>query len=79
VFLEGTKAASEAVDIFKKLGVPKMNIGKKEYFERNDNVLEGDRLYDFLLDSIQSHELKKLISNSNYYSEIIDRYKNVSF
>ena len=56
-----------------------MNIGKKEYFERNDNVLEGDRLYDFLLDSIQSHELKKLISNSNYYSEIIDRYKNVSF
>jgi hypothetical protein len=76
-FLEGTKAASEAVDTFKKLGIPKMNIGKKEYFERNENVLEGKSLYNILLSSIENKELKNLINNSKYFSDIISRYKNV--
>jgi hypothetical protein len=78
MFLEGTKAASEAVDTFQKLGIQKISIGKKEYFERNDNVLEGDRLYKILLNSIENHELKDLINNSIFFSDIIDRYKNVS-
>jgi uncharacterized protein YutD len=78
IFLEGTKAASEAVDTFKKLGIRKINIGKKEYFDRNENVLEGNSLYKFLLDSIENKELKKIIKYSNYFSDIINRYKNVS-
>jgi len=78
IFHEGTKAASEAVDTFKELGVHKINIGKKEYFNRNGNVLEGDHLCSFLLDSIKNQELKDLIKNSNYFSDIINRYKNVS-
>ena len=77
-FLEGTKAASEAVDTFKKLRIPKFNIGKKEYFERNDNVLEGEHLYKILLNSIENHELKNLINDSKYFSDIISRYKNAS-
>ena len=76
MFLEGTKAASEAVDTFKKLGIQKINIGKKEYFERNENVLEGDRLYNILLSSIENQDLKNLINNSKYFSDIINRYKN---
>ena len=78
IFLEGTKAASEAVDTFQELGINKINIGKKEYSGRNENVLEGKQLYDFLLDSIQNQELKQIIMDSKYFSEIIDRYKNVS-
>jgi hypothetical protein len=78
-FLEGTKAASEAVDTFKKLGIQKFNIGKKEYYERNDNVLEGDCLYYLLLESIQDQELKKIIKDARHFYEIIERYKNVSF
>jgi uncharacterized protein YutD len=78
MFLEGTKAASEAVDTFKKLGIQKISIGKKEYYERNENVLEGDHLYNILLSSIENKELKNLIDNSRYFSDILDRYKNVS-
>jgi len=78
-FLEGSKAAKDSVDTFKNLGILKISIGRKEYFERNENVLEGDRLYDFLLRSIESQELRSIISNSSYFSEIIERYKNVPF
>ena len=79
IFIEGTKAAIEAVDTFKKLGIQKINIGKKEYCGRNENVLEGDRLYHFLINSIGSTDLRSLIEESKYFSEIIERYKNVPF
>ncbi|MDR0473746.1 MAG: hypothetical protein LBH43_08785 [Treponema sp.] len=79
MFIEGTNEASTAVDVFKELGIQKINIGEKEYFERNKNVLEGDNLYYSLLESIENKEFKKLINNSKYFSDIIERYKNVYF
>jgi hypothetical protein len=76
LFEEGTKSASEAVTIFKDMGVDKFFIGKKEFSENNDNVLEGKKLYEIMLNSINNKILKQIITESNYYSQIIDRYKN---
>jgi hypothetical protein len=77
LFEEGTKSASEAVTIFKSMGVDKFSIGKKEFSENNDNVLEGKKLYEIMLSSINNEALKQMITESNYYSQIIDRYKDV--
>jgi hypothetical protein len=78
LFEEGTKSASEAVKIFGELGVNKFYIGKKDYSENNNNVLEGEKLYKTMLNSITDEKLKGIIENSSYYSQIIDLYKNVS-
>jgi hypothetical protein len=56
--------------------VDKFSVGKKEFSENNDNVLEGEKLYEIMLNSINNENLKKMITESNYYSQIIDRYKD---
>lgn len=78
LFLEGTRAASVAVDTFQELGIHEFNIGKKEFKERNDNVLEGQHLYEKMIETISNPELQEFIRSANYYSEIIDRYRDVS-
>jgi len=78
LFLEGTRAASIAVDTFKELGVNDFNIGKKNFADRNENVLEGKKLYEILLETITNKELQEFIQTANYFSEIIERYKSVS-
>lgn len=77
LFLEGTKAASVAVDTLQELGITEFSIGKKEFKERNDNVLEGQHLYEIMIETISNADLQEFIKSSHYYSEIIDRYRNV--
>jgi len=77
-FEEGTRAAAEAVDVFTGLGIDSFYIGKKDYSKNNINVNEGKELYEIMMNAISSIQLKNLILNSKYYSEIIDRYKDVS-
>lgn len=76
-FEEGTRSAEEAVKIYGELGIDKFYIGKKEYYENNANVNEGKLLYETMINSISDTNLKKIIETSSYYSQIIDRYKNV--
>jgi hypothetical protein len=76
LFEEGAKSAAETATIFKSMGVDKFFIGKKEFSENNDNVLEGKRLYEIMLSSINDKTLKAMISESSYYSQIIDRYRD---
>jgi hypothetical protein len=76
LFEEGTNSASEAITIFKSIGTDNFSIGKKEFSENNDNVLEGKRLYELMINSISNEILKQMITESNYYSQIIDRYRD---
>lgn len=78
-FEEGTMAAEEAVDVLNGLGIESFNIGKKEYSKNNQNVNEGKELYKTMLNSISDKQLREIIENSTYFSEIIDRYRNVLF
>ena len=76
-FEEGTKTAKEAVSVLHGLGINKFYIGKKDYSKDNKNVNEGKMLYEIMINSISDKKLKDLIKKSNYYSDIIKRYKNV--
>ena len=74
-FLDGTKAASQAVDTFKELGIASFQIGSKKFADRNKNVMKGEELATQLMNSITSEELKTLINESEYVTQIIDKYK----
>jgi hypothetical protein len=78
LFMEGTKAAENAVDTFKELGIKEFSIGKKLFRGRNKNVLEGKMLYEKMVFSIKDPNLKKIIEQTNNFYEIINRYKDVS-
>jgi len=77
-FREGTDAAIKAVDTFKEFNVDGFNIGNKRFEGRNNNVMEGQTLYEELLNNIKNAELKNLIERCEHYYEITERYKNVS-
>jgi hypothetical protein len=76
-FEEGTRSAEEAVKVFNELGIDKFYIGKKDYSENNHHVNEGRILYDLMINSISDKNLKELIEKSSFYSQIIDKYKDV--
>jgi hypothetical protein len=75
-FQEGTRSAKEAVSTFKELGVSEFYIGKKVFSENNTNVLEGENLYQIMINSINNQTLKTIIEESQYHSQIVDKYKN---
>ena len=75
-FIEGSKAASNAVDTFKGLGVDGFYIGKSYFHERNENVVQGYNISKKLLESIEDHEVKELVVSSHSVYEILERYKN---
>jgi hypothetical protein len=74
-FLDSTNAAKQAVDTFKDLGTPSFQIGSKKFADRNKNVMKGEELATQLMNSITSEELKTLINESQYVTQIIDKYK----
>jgi hypothetical protein len=76
-FTEGSNAAKKAVDVFSELGIEGFQIGSKYFSERNANVIEGDRLADALISTIDEPELLNLINNSIQVYQIIDRYKKI--
>ncbi len=73
--MDGTNAAKQAVDTFKELGIASFQIGSKKFADRNKNVMKGEELATKLMDSIISEELKTLINESQYVTQIIDKYK----
>jgi hypothetical protein len=76
-FSEGSNAAKQAVDIFNEIGIEGFQIGSKYFSERNENVIEGDKLAEALLSTIEDEELLGLINNSNQVFQIIERYKKI--
>lgn len=76
-FMEGSNAAKKAVDIFGELGIEGFQIGSKYFSERNKNVIEGDKLADALIATIEDKELLDLINNSNQVYQIVDRYRKI--
>lgn len=76
-FTEGSNAAKKAVDVFKELDIEGFQIGSKYFSERNENVIEGDKLADALIQSIDDKDLLNLINNSTQVYQIIDRYKKL--
>jgi len=76
-FIEGSNAAKNAVDTFKEFNVDGFNIGNKKFEGRNEAVLEGDNLYQELLNNITNEKLKSFIMKTAFFSEIINEYKNV--
>ena len=76
-FTEGAKAARQAVDTFKDLGVDGFFIGGNYFSERNEKVIQGDKISEKLLGSIKDDKAKELVANSNYVSEILDKYRSL--
>jgi hypothetical protein len=76
-FTEGAKAAREAVDTFKELGVDGFFIGTNYFSERNDKVIQGDKISEKLLASIKDEKAKELVTKSNYVSQIFDKYRSL--
>jgi len=74
--LEGSDAAKKAVDTFKDLDQDGFYIGTNFFSERNEKVMQGDLLAESLLNSIRSQELKKLITESEYLYQILDKYRD---
>lgn len=74
-FSEGTNAAIQAVDTFKELGIKSFQIGTKQFADRNKNVMKGEELANQLLESLKNNEIKALVNESNYVTQIIDKYK----
>ena len=73
-FLEGTKIAIEAVDIFSDLKLDGFWVGRIQYTKRNDNVMMGEMLAK-KLSKYLSKDVKNLIMNKIYPHQIIDMYK----
>lgn len=76
-FTEGAKAARQAVDTFKDLGVDGFFIGGNYFSERNEKVIQGDKISEKLLNSIKDDKAKELVANLNYVSEILDKYRSL--
>jgi hypothetical protein len=76
-FTEGAKAARQAVDTFKDLGVDGFFIGGNYFSERNGKVIQGDKISEKLLSSIKDDKAKELVTKSNYVSEILDKYRSL--
>jgi hypothetical protein len=76
-FKEGAKAAREAVDTFKDLGIGGFYIGGNYFSERNEKVLQGDIISEKLLTSLKDERVKKLVTTSNYVSEIFEQYRKL--
>lgn len=76
-FTEGAKAARQAVDTFKELGVDGFFIGGNYFSERNEKVIQGDKISENLLASIKDEKAKELVTNSNYVSEILEKYRSL--
>lgn len=74
-FLDGSNAAIQAVDTFKELGIDGFQIGSKKFKDRNKNVMKGEELAAQLMQSITDEELKALINESQFVTQIIDKYK----
>ncbi|TPD67280.1 hypothetical protein [Flavobacterium microcysteis] len=74
-FIEGTEAAIKAVDTFFDFGIEGFQIGSKYFSGRNENVLAGQKLAVTLMESIDDQELLKLINNSKYANQIVERYR----
>jgi hypothetical protein len=75
LFLEGAKAAKQAVDTFKDLNVDGFYIGHNYFTERNDNVVQGDKISEQLIATIQNEKARKLVTQSKYVYEILDEYR----
>lgn len=74
-FLEGSKAAKNAVDTFRELQVEGFYIGKTLFKDRNENVMMGEKIAESLIQEIKNDEMKKLITGSKHYGEILDYYR----
>jgi hypothetical protein len=78
-FNEGTRAAAQAVDTLKGVGIPALQIGSKTFTERNENVMMGEELAKNMIASIKDQKLLELIDNSFSASDIIHYYKRMIY
>lgn len=77
LFLEGAKAAKQAVDTFKGLNVDGFYIGGNYFSGRNDKVIQGDKISEQLIATIQDEKARNLVTQSKYIYEILDEYRKL--
>lgn len=76
IFIEGSQAAKDAVDIFAELNVPEFYLGTARFSERNDNVVLGDKLAEKLV-NILDDSARKLLDDKRYLYEILAVYIDI--
>lgn len=74
-FIEGAKAAKQAVDTFRELDVEGFYIGSNYFSGRNEKVVQGDMISEQLLASIEDERARNLVARSNYISDILNEYR----
>lgn len=77
LFLEGAKAAKQAVDTFKGLNVDGFYIGGNYFSGRNEKVIQGDKISEQLIAAIQDEKARNLVTQSKYIYEILDEYRKL--
>lgn len=77
IFIEGSNAAKNAVDTLRELGVKEFYLGDAKFAGRNENVVLGDKLADRLFASL-NRDMRSLLTDSIYMSDIINKYKTLS-
>ena len=77
MFLHGSEAAKETVDILEELNVPGFRLGSTLFEGRNENVLLGERLAGELLNSLDP-KARRLVLESQKIYQIIDMYRPIA-
>ncbi|MFA6256807.1 MAG: hypothetical protein WCT29_00675 [Candidatus Paceibacterota bacterium] len=76
MLIEGANATKNTVDILKELDIKEFRLGKTRFAGRNNNVILGDRLAERLL-RLLDDDVKRLLSRTEYMSQIIDHYRRL--
>lgn len=73
---EGSRAAKDAVDVFKSLGVNGFRLGRAEFSGRNENVMLGENLANKMNKKL-SLEVDSALQDAIYMYQILDKYKEL--
>jgi hypothetical protein len=69
----GTRAATQAVDLFAELGIKGFRIGSETFAERNEAVMRGTRLSEALRDTIDDQRLILLLTHETPIRSLVLR------
>ncbi|MEQ1763858.1 MAG: hypothetical protein ABL984_12030 [Pyrinomonadaceae bacterium] len=75
-FVEGSRAAKNAVDTFRELGIPGFQIGSAYFSGRNEEVVRGDRLAKELLSEVEPR-VRSIILESEKLYQVLEPYKMI--
>jgi hypothetical protein len=74
-FIEGSKAAKNAVDTFEELGVPGFYLGTTYFSRRNEAVILGDKLAEQMLAELDD-TAREIILRSEKLYQVLEPYRD---